>query len=36
MADALARADVDMASVGRRVILPSSHLGSARFIGQCY
>ncbi|RMZ76301.1 hypothetical protein DV736_g6706, partial [Chaetothyriales sp. CBS 134916] len=36
IADALARADVDLSSVGRRVILPSSYLGGARFIGQCY
>ena len=36
MADALARTNVDMASIGRRVILLSGHLSSARFIGQCY
>ena len=36
MADALTRTDVNLASVGRRVILPSSYLGSARFIGQCF
>ena len=36
VADALARTDVDLASIGRRVVLPSSYLGSARFIGQCY
>jgi Helitron helicase-like domain at N-terminus len=36
VADAPTRTDVDLASVGRRVILPSSYLGSARFIGQCY
>ena len=36
VADALTRTDVDLASVGRRVILPSSYLGGARFIGQCF
>ena len=36
MADALTRTDVDLTSIGRRVILPSSYLGGARFIGQCY
>jgi Helitron helicase-like domain at N-terminus len=30
--DALSRTDVDLASVGRRVILPSSYLGGARFV----
>ena len=32
VADALARADVDLASIGRRVVLLSSYLGGARFI----
>jgi len=33
VADALTRTDVDLTSIGRRVILPSSYLGGARFIG---
>ena len=36
VADALTRADLDPTSLGRRVVLPSSFLGGARFIGQCY
>ena len=36
IADAISRGDIDANSIGRRVVLPSSYLGSARFIGQCY
>ena len=36
VADALARTDVDLASIGRRVVLPSSYLSSARFIDQYF
>lgn len=37
LADALLRGDAEVAAAaGRRIILPSSYLGSSRFISQCY
>jgi hypothetical protein len=36
VADALSHGDTDPAHIGRRIILPSSYLGSDRFISQCY
>ena len=34
--DALQHEDFDPGAIGRRTVLPSSHLGSSRFVSQCY
>jgi hypothetical protein len=36
VADAVLRGNTEDSGIGRRIILPSSYLGSSRFISQCY
>ena len=36
LADAMLRQDVDTAAIGRRVVLPSSHTGSDRYMQQLF